>query len=144
MINAYLQIGFFRLSVEKDPEGASRLKFEVNTPLPLDVPLIVGDAIHNLRTSLDLAVYEAVTFANATRNTKFPFAANENDFRNLLKRDDGGLKEHCSKIYDYIVNQVKPYKGGDDSLYGLHERRSGFRPASTFENPETAKFPDLL
>jgi hypothetical protein len=121
VINAYLKTGFFKLSVDSDRQGASRLKFEVNAPLPRDVPLIVGDAIHNLRASLDLAVCEAVNLAKATRNTKFPFAATENDFRNLLKRDDGGLKEHCPKIYDYIVNEVKPYKGGSDNLYGLHE-----------------------
>jgi hypothetical protein len=44
---------FCHLSVQKNASGGSTLKFELTSEPPEALPLIIGDAIHNLRSALD-------------------------------------------------------------------------------------------
>ena len=61
-----------RLHIEEDAKtGNNFLKIESIKPLPSDMVLIMGDAIHNLHTALDLMMCEIVLAPD--RNTKFPF-----------------------------------------------------------------------
>ena len=59
---------------------ASQVTYRVKTkiPMPEDIPLIIGDAIHNLRSALDLLIYEMVgdkcKTAGQRKNVQFPFS----------------------------------------------------------------------
>ena len=83
--------------------------------------LIIGDAIHNLHTALDLAVCEIVRDkfgAASTKYVKFPFDESRNQLIARLKQ--GQITKASSAIHDLIVG-IEPFKGGNDTLYALHE-----------------------
>lgn len=87
-----------------------------------EIALIFGDAIHNLRTSLDYAWFAAMHKINpaiAGRYTKFPF-------RDTIKNLDAALTERkinvaAPRLFDGILTDIKPYRGGNDSLRRLHD-----------------------
>lgn len=94
----------------------------IGKPLPRHTPTVLGDALHNLRASLDHA-YCVLTEANGgqvTRHTKFPFHSNRTDCAASIN----GLKPETSPsrvVLDFILDTIQPYQGGDGAdLYGLH------------------------
>ena len=119
-VNTFLQTNFYRLSLQKDSHGMHHIKFEQVGALPEETPTIIGDALHNLRAALDLAVCEAVTVTGGTPSnyTRFPFAEDREKLIGPLEK--GVIKASCPAIYDFIVDDLKPYKGGNDTLYALH------------------------
>jgi hypothetical protein len=107
---------FCSFGIEKDANtGNDILTFERVDPLPYSIALIVGDAIHNLHTALDLMMYEIV----ADRTSKFPFFEKREELIGQTK--SGKIETARPDIYDLIVNTIKPYRGGNDALYGLHD-----------------------
>jgi hypothetical protein len=113
---------YYSFGIEKDVHsGKSFLKFEVTKPLPSDVAPIIGDALHNLKSALDLAVNDIVflKLGRYDAHTRFPFREIRNELEVAIK---GALITQASKaISDLIVNVVKAYKGGNDALWTLHE-----------------------
>ena len=91
--------------------------------LPSDLALIAGDAIHNLRSALDIAWVEIVRKNGKpiSDQTKFPIAPKqtENWLKSVLPCNAG--VEPTSPIFDFIVNRVKCYKGGDSDMLALHD-----------------------
>ena len=86
---------------------------------PVLLPTIVGDAIHNLRTSLDVMACEVVR--QNKKNDKgvyFPFA----DSPELL---DGAIKrknmDRTSKEAVDLIRELKPYRGGNTALRAVHD-----------------------
>src|SRR5437879_6404809 len=76
-MDAFRQTDFYRFFVEKNPEtGRSTLVGEVVQAVPEPVPLILGDAIHNLRSALDLGACEIYTHDGGSpkelNKVKFP------------------------------------------------------------------------
>jgi len=119
ILEAFTKADFYSLGVQKDLMGHYVLKFEVTKSLPNIAPT-VGDAVHNLRASLDLAACEIVRIGGGTpnRNTKFPFRKDRKELVNAI--NGGTIKTAGADIVDFIVDTVKPYKGGNDALIGLH------------------------
>ncbi len=110
--------------VEYDPDaGCDFLKVRATETLGDDFVLILGDALHNLRTSLDFAMNEIEfrTIGERTPYTKFP--ASYTSRNSLINAVNGGLKEKAPKeVIDCIVDIVQPYKGGrGHAIWGLHE-----------------------
>ena len=98
------------------------LQFKVPDLFPSEVPLILGDAIHNLRCALDIMTCEQVTLAGGTptKRTQFPFGDSRDKLINSLKKDRV-ITATCPVFYDLIVDTIKPYLGGNDALCALHE-----------------------
>src|SRR5688572_21974911 len=77
--------------------------------IPRHTPTIVGDAIHNLRTSLDHA-YCALVEANGgiiDRYAHFPFGDTRQDTKGTI----GGKKATSlpsSQVLDFILDEIKP------------------------------------
>jgi hypothetical protein len=119
---AFAATDFYSLRVDKDAEtGKYGLKVEVRKPLPDDFALIIGDAAHNLKSVLDVALNEVV-FRRLNRYddyTRFPFKKTRDDLVNAI---NGALIKQASKeVANFIVNVVKPYDGGNDALVALHK-----------------------
>src|ERR1019366_9034401 len=81
---------------------------------------ILGDALHNLRTSLDFVATEITSVANkSVRYSKFPFRETRAE---VVAAINGGLvKAAPPSVISTILDEVKPYKGGNDTLYALHD-----------------------
>jgi hypothetical protein len=87
-----------------------------------DIALIVGDAIHNLRSALDHAWFKVVGALipeRVNRYTKFPI-------RQTVKELKASLKSHSIDtlhpgLFQFIIDDIKPYEAGDFFIFNLHE-----------------------
>lgn len=117
----FVQTDFHRLSIEKNAEGSDVLTFEAVGSFPPQVPMLIGDALHNLHSALDHVAYEIVAATGATpsREVAFPFAGSRDKLVEALR--EGEVQAAAGRgLVDHIIDTVRPYKGGNDALYGLH------------------------
>jgi hypothetical protein len=120
VLNVFLETNFYRLGIDKNPkDGTNVITFEAFRTLPSEVPLIIGDAIHNLHTALDLMIWEIESgIGKADRYTKFPFYETGSELVGAM--NNGNLKA-APEIRRLIIDDIKPYRGGNDLLHGLHD-----------------------
>jgi hypothetical protein len=80
--------------------------------------LIIGDAVHNLRSSLDhLACALVMKNGGAVSSeTMFPIAATGKQFKAMLPARVKGASVNACKL----IEGLKPYQGGNDALWRLH------------------------
>jgi hypothetical protein len=109
----------YSVYAEQDPEASGdSINVVATKAIPKDFPLIIGDAIHNLRTALDFTMHDIVF--TPTEYTRFPIRDTANDVKAAV---NGGLKQNAAEhVLNFIVDVVQPYKGGDgDAIWCLHE-----------------------
>lgn len=101
-------------------EGKKRqgLKIFQTKPLPAFFAVLIGDAVHNCASALDLLACDLVRLNNKdAANVYFPFGKDEAHFnKEIVKASFVASPQALS-----LLKQVKPYWGGDDWLRGLHE-----------------------
>jgi hypothetical protein len=83
------------------------------TPIPSVVPLLIGDCLQNLRSSLDYLVLELVLAAKKvpTRHNQFLICHEEKTFKSQVKR--GRLKGISEEAFIEIEG-LQPYRCGDN------------------------------
>jgi len=117
-INAYIERHPQRLTSEVDDEGWNVVSVELVRPIPDAVPLILGDAVHCLRSALDHIVYAVGTGRNRGSGY-YPICIEEVDYlkprgkppcERPSMRDEGlaAVPEHIRTIID----ATQPYHGG--------------------------------
>lgn len=90
---------------------------------PKHLPTALGDALHNLRVSLDHA-YCILIEANGhtvTDHSRFPFGGK--DWASIKGSIDGQIgagNGPSSAVRDFIGIEVQPYPGGKHRLFDLH------------------------
>jgi len=87
---------------------------------PPRLSAIAGDAISNLRGALDHLAYQLVlkgSGATPSTSTCFPIAQNASDYKTKAARTLRGAPPGAFSAIDAL----KPYKGGNDALWRLHE-----------------------
>jgi len=105
--------------------------FSIGTPqlrkLPIihfDMLAIAGDVLHNLRSSLDHLAYHLVLVFNLNasedvlRKVEFPIGESLEKYESLKGRKIEGVIEPRTIKF---IDGLKPYKGGNDVLWRLHE-----------------------
>ena len=112
----------YSVLVENNPQtGDSFLKISMDQTAPENILLIVGDAIHNLRSSLDFAMsdIEFDTTKKRDPHTHFPIRPTQDE---LIAAINGGLKKKSPKaVLDFIVNSIQPYqRGAGEPLWALN------------------------
>lgn len=118
----------FETVIRQDPDlGEFTLRRKTNHPIPDEFALIIGDAVHNLRSALDLTVFGLIgALAERPEAVQFPFAKNSERFKSVFaQRQIGAAGENVRKV----IQQLKPYGGrnhllqpdGNFLLHGLHE-----------------------
>ena len=74
-----------KTKIEKPIDNS--ISFEVSYNLPRQNSAILGDIIHNLRSSLDLMAVELVRHKGGkTKDVYFPFSHSETDFNKMINR----------------------------------------------------------
>ena len=111
---------------EPDPDGTDQFLIRVRArPIPqYPFSLIVGDLIHNLRSSLDHLVHALSIRGGASQEvahrTEFPIFKDHAEFK---KRGRNKIM-YLSETEQAIVESVQPYRTGDewafDHLWVLH------------------------
>lgn len=86
---------------------------------PRFLPAIVGDAIHNLRTSLDVMACEVVRLnKDSDKGVYFPFADSPEQLEEAIKSKK--MNRASTEAID-LVRQLKPYRGGNTALRAVHD-----------------------
>lgn len=86
--------------------------------IPLDLLMIFGDAVHNIRTVLDFVVNETVSSRRTPpADLAFPFSrSSESLGRQIREKMKGTSPEERD-----LVRSLRPFPGGDEHLYAIHE-----------------------
>jgi hypothetical protein len=112
-------------SVEKHLEsGGHSLKYSSSKCdlFHRELALICGDAIHNLRSALDIAWSEAVRTVDqslVTKSTKFPIRPTREEVETAL--NGTGIRKFCAPLINAVIAGIQPYQTGNDTLWALHE-----------------------
>ena len=121
-LTAFLNADCFRASIEQHPRTRRNI---VETVLirrvPKSISAIIGDAIHNARAALDMALAQLVKerLGYAPRHIRFPFQTSRKDLEAACGR--GELAQLGPAATAAIVNNICPYAGGNEDLCALHE-----------------------
>ncbi len=98
------------------------LAFIPKRPIPQFLSIVIGDAIHNLRTALDYAATAVVRKAKGnTAFVTFPFHEDRDQFKNAPPTGLKQLKLALPKsdVTKFFLDDIKPYKGGNTELWML-------------------------
>jgi hypothetical protein len=112
-------------TIEHRPDGGQSLKHEIpEFHNALDrLSLIVGDAIHNLRSALDFAWRSTVTRLlpdKVSDTTKFPVRKTRQEVEAALHGIE--IDTRCKPLFDCIISQIQPYEGSTNSvIWTLHD-----------------------
>src|SRR3990167_2635239 len=94
-------------------------RVNIREGLPITLSAIVGDVVHNLRTSLDLLASECVRLNQQPHgDVYFPFAESETELEGQIRW------RHMDRAKPEVVDLVrsfKPYIGGNLALRGIHD-----------------------
>jgi hypothetical protein len=121
-ISAYLSRDPLYAEVVADPTflGGTKLVVRVREEVPVDFAFIIGDALHNLRASLDLLACEVV-HANGGSDEKvyFPFARSATDLPSVIRHRH--IDRAKPGVAAALMNKWHPYCGGNEQLRAIHD-----------------------
>lgn len=112
----------YRIVVENDDSNKRRVwRLRVSRTMPIEWSGIVGDAIHNARSALDLLAVALVQKGNPTLSSldhvHFVIATTEQVFNRRIREELKGASANALSL----LRSLKPYKGGNDDLWLLHK-----------------------
>jgi len=107
-----------KVQSRKQPPGSFLTYF-----VPFDALTAAGDVIHNLRGALDHLAYQMTkahrpqTTERELRGIYFPICKSKSSYEKTLKSYKKFFGPEAIKLLDAL----KPYKGGNEALFRLHE-----------------------
>ena len=125
MLSDFSDSDFYSLHIDKDVNtGTNHLRLEIDKfPFPVNAAaLIIGDALHNLRSSLDLLYYATVINCGGTPSkwTRFPIRDTREELMGVL---NSALKQKqiTMDVHDFILDAIKPYEAGNYPLWAADD-----------------------
>ncbi|HVV92102.1 MAG TPA: hypothetical protein VHD15_01670 [Hyphomicrobiales bacterium] len=121
--DALFASGAYGLVVAENSKAQQRrLRIVPYDPLPPHFGLRIGDAIHNLRSALDLATWEIVSPLNPRNpeQVQFPFVKKFEGPQSLERAIENRGINLASKNIIQAFRESRPYDGGNKDLFGLH------------------------
>jgi hypothetical protein len=116
---AYLQSEPFGLEQHSEPNGDRVWLVRIKNEIPRIWSAVLGDAVHNLRASLDLLAWRLVEQSGGqpSRDTCFPIGkAAPPVYDQTLRRALAGASPRIHRF----VSRLRPYVGGNKVLSQLH------------------------
>lgn len=121
-IQAFFASKPYSIVIEDDVTAGQRVwKVKVRECVPQNFSTIIGDAIHNTRASLDLLAVAVVRRCDPGRQSynHVHFVIRETEEK--FKADLGENIKGASPAARLIFESLKPYKGGDEAFWRLHQ-----------------------
>lgn len=117
----FLKSDFYTFANERDAKtGDYTISVSSKGGLPPQVLLLLGDIVHNLRTSLD---HMATTIVGDGSHVYFPFHESRINLICAQGKIICGrtrlIEEAIPKLGRFIVEEIKPYKAGNPFLWPL-------------------------
>jgi hypothetical protein len=119
-LRTFMQTDPYGIRVEDDPKTGDKIqRVEIRSQTPADLPLVAGEVIYHLRSTLDHLVWQLVEANGGTpgKETGFPIF----DAASKYKTDSARKVKGMSPVAVTVLDLIQPYKGGNDSLWKLHE-----------------------
>jgi hypothetical protein len=92
--------------------------------IPEEISLPYGDAAHNLRSALDYLWWQLIEVCGATPDPKkrptFPILKDLQSFEEYVSKPKREVEAVVKRVED-ALRRTQPYKGGNDTLWGLNE-----------------------
>jgi hypothetical protein len=110
----------YEVGTDEESQPGKRLTKLTKAERPPDrLALIAGDVIHNLRSALDLLIWQLVEANGVTpsRQDAFPIHESAEKFE---AQGVPRVKGRIAKDALDVLRAVKPYQGGNDALWRLH------------------------
>lgn len=104
------------ISARFNPKGHLEIHWK---EIPPEVLSTLGDAIHNMRTSLDLMATELARLnGKSDKDVYFPFAASKDEFPKQIEKKNF---ERAGDDAVALLKQFEPYTGGNTKLRAIHD-----------------------
>jgi hypothetical protein len=89
--------------------------------VPVEIALITGDVIQNLRSALDHLAYKLFTLysGNGTSGSHIYFPIVDNFAQ--YEREKGGKTRGIAQQAKVAIDTIRPYHGGNDTLWKIHK-----------------------
>lgn len=121
-LSAYGKRYFHARTSDRDPNTGKVIvsAFQQRQSLPFDSLAAAGDVIQNLRSALDYLAQQLVWSGSGSepgRLVQFPIAKDAATYEADKARRVEGM---CPKAIK-VIDALKPYKGGNDALWKIHE-----------------------
>jgi hypothetical protein len=112
--DGFVESGAYPIESEDDPDTGERIYRIVNVaPIDPSFPLIIGDAINNIRSALDHLAYHLVQLGPAPiEKVYFPIGKRSKEF----ETDSGGIKQRLRSDAIKPLSEIKAYQEGSDEL----------------------------
>jgi hypothetical protein len=104
------------VSLEANPNGSWSLVVRPTEPLPPAIPLLAGDAVHNLRAALDycwMGLWRSID-PDAKKDT-LPRGKLRDDVERRLRQVQ--MEDAIQGIDSFILDRIKPYEDGGNLLW---------------------------
>jgi len=113
----------FKSTIEVDAKTGNKfIKHAIPNmvALQLDMAVVIGDAVHNLKTALDFGWCRTAHRFKVPIDSfsKFPVRETAKELASALQ----GRNVHTisPKLYKGIVTDVQPYEGGNEDIWAVH------------------------
>ncbi len=122
-VNTWIDIGAYDIVSKVNPyDPGEEIWSFIPKPLGFDLPIAIGETLHNIRTPLDQIISAvAEQHCGSADGTAFPFGKTEDIFKRALTKQKKLLP---ADAIDMII-ALKPYKGGNDLLWAINELNRG-------------------
>jgi hypothetical protein len=119
LIRDFLDSKPYEVFIEEDVQaGRKRHRLRIRREPPPSWGPVIGEVLFNLRSALDHLACQLVILGGGpcTHETEFPVAKNRQAFESRLGSVKGAGKDAIK-----ILRACKPYSGGNDLLWSLHQ-----------------------
>ncbi|NRB23800.1 hypothetical protein [Shewanella sp.] len=126
LCSTYVNSDFCKIWVEKDSKNGDYLfRLSQTKKPPSDIPLIIGDAVHNLRSAIDIAYCELIrdiAGIGLRPKTQVKIVKTRNELISGLTKGDGILKSKPA-IAEVVANILRPYVTDNEAslIHIIHE-----------------------
>jgi hypothetical protein len=118
-VRSFFDTSPYTVACLDDPTN-NHITFCVETAkdIPIQMSLLAGEVIHQLRSALDHLAFQLVLANGKTPNTHtyFPIASDASSYNGAKAKKTAGM----SHIAINEIDALRPYQGGDDTLWLLH------------------------
>jgi hypothetical protein len=118
-VAAFLNADAYSTYIDETLNGGGIVRVRIKEEMPPAWSAIAGDIVHNLRSSLDVLLYqlvEAHTGEQPPTTTAFPICETPREYVRKADRSTKGVTAEARQAIDAL----RPYKSGNDDLHALH------------------------
>jgi hypothetical protein len=107
----------FSIDIEEENDDLVH-RVRIQKTVPKEWAAIVGDAVHNIRSTLDYMIWQLILRNGGTpgRNTCFPIGVAKSGYGKQLRSSLSGASVEAKKY----IRRLKPYPGGNQILVQIH------------------------